>query len=47
MKNKLMRLILLSLALALSSCTSNAGSEFLGKWQNIKVSNDQLEIVKR
>lgn len=46
MKNKLMRLILLSLALALSSCTSNAGGEFLGKWQNIKVSNDQLEIVK-
>lgn len=46
MKNKLISVILITLSLTLASCTSNAGSDFLGKWQNIKVKNDQLEIVK-
>lgn len=45
MKNKL-SLLLITLSLTLASCSSNAGSDFLGKWQNIKVKNDQLEIVK-
>lgn len=46
MNNKLLRLILIPLSLTLASCSSNAGSEFLGKWQNINVNNDKLEIVK-
>ncbi len=45
MKNKL-SLLLITLSLTLTSCSSNAGSAFLGKWQNTKVKNDQLEIVE-
>ena len=47
--NKIINIILLTISMALMSCSSsagNSGNEFLGKWQNINFDNDSLEISK-